>query len=1026
MPTNVTLNGVSYAIPATGEGGWGTAVTNYLVALASGVLQKAGGSFTLTAETDFGATYGLKSVYFKSRNTPATAGIFRLGNAEAVSWRNAANGANLDLKVNSSDILEFNGNPITTLALGAAHEVLTMNAGATAAEYAKIDNDNVASAAAIDAAKIADASVSNAEFQYLNGVSSAIQTQLDAKLDDVATANDNEIPRFNTNGQALQNSGVTIDDSNNMAGIANVIISGAIDAASAANLDIGGTTATTVNIGRSGQTTVIKGDLQVDGTTTTVNSTVLDVADKNITVNNGGNQASADGGGFTVEMSDATDVAMVYASALASRFKIGDVGSETEVMSVGAVQVITAVKSFDIQLVMKEIATPSTPASGYRAIYPKNDGKLYQLDDAGIEQEIGSGSGGGGINHVTSPDAEDNTVGDWVTYDDGAVSEPVDGTGGTASNLTLSAQATTIIRGSYSFKLAKGAADAQGEGMSIPITIPKADEKKLLRISLDYNTDGAYADGDIGCYVYDVTNAVLITPNVSAIPGWDKDDDGSATHWVSFTSSESNSYRLIFHVTSTNASAWDFYPDNIFVSPDKQGLGEHVEDKLVAKYSSNTAQNISSATYTIIDFEDKEYDEGSNSDNATIGASWKFTAPRDGKYLVDASVLMAATTAWAASEVLLLSIFVNGVSIARSGYSHPYTDGSTSLSASASIHQAVDLLEGDYFDVRVYQNANNPLATSGITVYDWVTVTEVTDKRTGLNLISDSLVNANARMVTTGLSGAQTISTATHTPITTWDNTTVEGGGSFDGTEYTIPSDGWYQLNAALRWSTAISASTIIKFVKNGSTDLGLNIDIFSAASSPTSRGQYLGKFVAGDTVKVSIYQDSGGNEDIIATDEQTYFNLSRLADFTAGQAIGFGIATADNAGLVSKFIGSNTELESGTFIPSLTNSTNVSATTAFTTGYSRVGNYVQACGIVNVDITTGGVDTSFTMEVPILDSAASYASTGGTAAGSGNEDTFRVYGISSGEIQFRGAPLTTANQTYSFTYGYYLTNGPA
>lgn len=36
-------------------------------------------------------------------------------------------------------------------------------------------------ASGIDAAKLADGSVSNAEFQYLNGVSSAIQTQLDGK-----------------------------------------------------------------------------------------------------------------------------------------------------------------------------------------------------------------------------------------------------------------------------------------------------------------------------------------------------------------------------------------------------------------------------------------------------------------------------------------------------------------------------------------------------------------------------------------------------------------------------------------------------------------------------------------------------------------------------------------------------------------------------------------------------------------------------------------------------------------------------
>lgn len=48
-----------------------------------------------------------------------------------------------------------------------------------------IDNSAVTNAkvaTGIDAAKLADGSVSNTEFQYLNGVSSAIQTQLDAKL----------------------------------------------------------------------------------------------------------------------------------------------------------------------------------------------------------------------------------------------------------------------------------------------------------------------------------------------------------------------------------------------------------------------------------------------------------------------------------------------------------------------------------------------------------------------------------------------------------------------------------------------------------------------------------------------------------------------------------------------------------------------------------------------------------------------------------------------------------------------------
>jgi hypothetical protein len=44
-----------------------------------------------------------------------------------------------------------------------------------------IVNADLKAGAAIDATKIADGSVSSAEFQYLNGVTSAIQTQLDAK-----------------------------------------------------------------------------------------------------------------------------------------------------------------------------------------------------------------------------------------------------------------------------------------------------------------------------------------------------------------------------------------------------------------------------------------------------------------------------------------------------------------------------------------------------------------------------------------------------------------------------------------------------------------------------------------------------------------------------------------------------------------------------------------------------------------------------------------------------------------------------
>jgi len=198
MSTSVTLNAVSYSIPAVGESNWGTSVSSYLVALSTGVLQKAGGTFTLTADVDFGATYGLKSAYYKSRGTVSSAGVMRLANAESVGWRNAANGADKLLKVNSSDVLEFDGNPITAIALGAASTVLRMNAGGTATEYAKLVDANIASAAAIAVNKLAALTASRAtvtdgsgflasatttatEIGYVTGVTSAIQTQIDSK-----------------------------------------------------------------------------------------------------------------------------------------------------------------------------------------------------------------------------------------------------------------------------------------------------------------------------------------------------------------------------------------------------------------------------------------------------------------------------------------------------------------------------------------------------------------------------------------------------------------------------------------------------------------------------------------------------------------------------------------------------------------------------------------------------------------------------------------------------------------------------
>lgn len=369
MATSVSLNGTNYDIPSVGDS-FGTELSNYLIAISQVCLQKSGGSFTLTAEIDLGATYGLKTAYYKSQGSNvASAGVVRLANSENVSWRNNANSADLDLTVNTSDQLEFNGVALIGSSLGTAYQVLATNSGATAQEWTKLTNNHIDAvaaiayskltltgsvvnadinaSAAIDATKIHDGSVSNTEFGYLNGVTSALQTQLDAKIDDFSSTTDNAIVRTNgTAGAAIQDTGITIDDSDNMTGVANLLVTGIIDRSTAAALSVGTANATTVNIGSTGVTTVIKGNLQVDGTTTTVNSTTMAVTDPNIVLNNGGNQAAADGtAGFTITMSDATDFSFLYDSSLASFAKLGQLGAESEIMTVGTAQTVTGQKT---------------------------------------------------------------------------------------------------------------------------------------------------------------------------------------------------------------------------------------------------------------------------------------------------------------------------------------------------------------------------------------------------------------------------------------------------------------------------------------------------------------------------------------------------------------------------------------------------------------------------------------------------------------------------------------------------------
>lgn len=396
------------------------------------------------------------------------------------------------------------------------------------------------------------------------------------------------------------------------------------------------------NIHVGGNLTV-DGNATISGTTTTINTETLDVEDPNIGVNRGGNQATADSAvsGVTVQMSDATNARIGYDSSLASKFKAGEVGSESEIVTTGTAQAITGQKTFTAPILgtpASGVATNLTGlplTTGVTGTLPVANGGTGQITETAafdalsptttkgdlivsdgtnnIRQAVGAdglilkadsttasglvwgsaAAGTGEINYIENPDAEANTNG-WATYADAAQATPVVGTGGSA-NITWTRQDSVVLRGNQTFKLTKDAANRQGEGVSYDFTIKGQDTSKKLKIQFDFKTDedADYSSGDLTVYVYDVTNSTLITPVDTSIIR------GQNIYQTSFNSTTSTSYRLIFHIATTNANAWDAYIDNVIVGPGMTSQGA-----AVSKWETFTPV-VSSGTFTYAGVENR-------------------------------------------------------------------------------------------------------------------------------------------------------------------------------------------------------------------------------------------------------------------------------------------------------------------------------------------------------------------------------------------------------------------------------------
>lgn len=374
-----------------------------------------------------------------------------------------------------------------------------------------IDDNDIKSGAGINATKVSSGDVDNTEFDYLNGVTSSIQTQLDSKIPNSE--------KGSANGVATLDGSSRIPSSQLPTTATEYLGAWNADTNSPSLSDGSGTNGDVYRISVAGSQDLGSGSEDYE---------IGDVVIYN---------------GSIWEKIPADD-------------QVQSVNGQNGIVSLG----LTDLDDVDV-----------TPG-------PSEDGKVLKYDDASgdfiLDDESG-GSGVGGINYITNSDGEAGVT-DWNTYDDGGAI-PTDGTGGSPSTVTATPVtiAAEVLRGTQSLGFVKSAADGQGEGWSTELNpVDVADREGKLQVSFEYKNIGTtpenYVSGDVKVYVYDVDNAQLL--NVI------NDNDGdllfneNGKFTGEFYTTDADNYRLIFHITSTNALAWALSIDNVIIGPSLQSL----------------------------------------------------------------------------------------------------------------------------------------------------------------------------------------------------------------------------------------------------------------------------------------------------------------------------------------------------------------------------------------------------------------------------------------------------------------------
>jgi len=141
-------------------------------------------------------------------------------------------------------------------------------------------------------------------------------------------------------------------------------------------------------------------------------------------------------------------------------------------------------------------------------------------------------------------------------------------------------------------------------------------------------------------------------------------------------------------------------------------------EKVYARYSSNAAQTLSNNTDNLINYEDVELDSHGA---VTIGASWKFTAPRAGMYLVNTLNIGVPANAWDASgEYFAVRLFKNGSQAQELTWEIPQIASTVRTTIKGT--GIIKLNAGDYINIYIFQNCGGNFVLDNWTADNYIEI----------------------------------------------------------------------------------------------------------------------------------------------------------------------------------------------------------------------------------------------------------------------------------------------------------------